>query len=161
MGIFAGRCWSICWTHLRMFSVSTRRPPTWSRCQASWPLPTTTLDRKKTTKRSRYVWWVEDLVLCFRSVHGWIGMDVLVNVWGLRSICQASWPSPTTTLGRKGTSEWRRHVWRVEGFALFILGVCIAGWEWMCEWTSSECHFCAQTLDRGERCLGPDLQCPR
>ena len=66
---------------------------------------------------------------------------------GPRSICQASWPSPTTTLGRKGTSEWRRYVWWVEGFAPFILGACIAGWEWMCEWTSSECHFCAQTLD--------------
>ena len=22
------------------------------------------------------------------------------------------------------------------------------------------CHSCAQTLDRGERCLGPDFKCP-
>ena len=28
----------------------------------------------------------------------------------LRNICQASWPSRTTTLDRKGTSERRRHV---------------------------------------------------
>ena len=44
---------------------------------------------------------------------------------------------------------------------LFVLGVCMGVWEWMCEWMSLGCHSCAQTLDRGERCLGPDLQCPR
>ena len=32
-------------------------------------------------------------------------------------------------------------------------------WEWMCECMSLQRHSCAQTLDRGERCLGPDLQC--
>ena len=37
----------------------------------------------------------------------------------------------------------------------------MGGWEWMCEWMSSWCHSCAQTLDRGERCLVPDFQCPR
>ena len=42
--------------------------------------------------------------------------------------------------------------WRF--YSLFVLGVCMAGWEWMCEWISSECHSCAQTLERGERCLG-------
>ena len=42
-----------------------------------------------------------------------------------------------------------------------FLGVCMGAWEWMCEWTSWQCHSWAQTLDRGERCLGPDLQCPR
>ena len=46
--------------------------------------------------------------------------------------------------------------------SLFVnLGVCMGGWEWMCEWMSLQCHSCSQTLDRGERCLGPDLQCPR
>ena len=44
----------------------------------------------------------------------------------LRSICQASWPSPTTTLDSKGTTKRRRHVWS-------FLGVCMAGWEWLCE----------------------------
>ena len=29
------------------------------------------------------------------------------------------------------------------------------------ECLSLQCHPCAQILDRGERCLGPDLQYPR
>ena len=77
-----------------------------------------------------------------------------------------SWKSATSTLHRKRTSQQRHHVWWVEHFAvvvfaLFFLGVCMGVWEWMCEWMSFECHSGAQTLDRGERCLGPDLQCPR
>ena len=53
----------------------------------------------------------------------------------VRNICQASWPSPTTTLDRKRTIKRRRHLWWVEGFAvcLFLLGVCMGVWEWMCE----------------------------
>ena len=129
---------------------------------SSWSSPTTTLDRKRTTKRRRHIRWVEALVfVCFRSVHGWVGMNVWVNVCFydailvleafapraflsenaevsvehickcflsrreglrrgavLRSICQASWPSSTSTLDRKRTSKRRRHVWWVEGFAL-------------------------------------------
>ena len=50
-------------------------------CQASWPSPTTTLDRKGTSARKRHVWWVEGFALCFRSVHGWMGMHVWVNVF--------------------------------------------------------------------------------
>ena len=44
-------------------------------CQASWRLPTTTLDRKRTTnRRLKGVWWVEGFALCcFRSVHRWMG----------------------------------------------------------------------------------------
>ena len=38
-----------------------------------------------------------------------------------------------------------------------FLGVCVGVWEWMCEWMSFQCHSCAQTLDRGEWCLGADL----
>ena len=50
-------------------------------CGATWLSPTTTLDRKRTTKRRRHVWWVEGLVfVCFRSVHGWVGMNVWMNV---------------------------------------------------------------------------------
>ena len=83
--IVVGKCWRKCWTHLQMFSVSTvlgeKAYVLRSRCQASWPSPTTTLDRKRTTKRRRHVWWVEGFALCFRSVHGWMGTDVWVNVF--------------------------------------------------------------------------------
>ena len=119
--IVAGKCWSMCWTLLQMFSVST--------------------------------------------VLGKKAFDVGAV---LRRICQASWPSPTTTLDRKMTSKRKHHVWWVEHFALVFLlfnfsfyRVCMDVWEWMCECMSLQRHSCAQTLDRGERCLGPDLQCPR
>ena len=43
----------------------------------------------------------------------------------LKSICQAFWRSPTTTLDRKRTTNRRRRVWWVE-FSLFVaLGVCM------------------------------------
>ena len=72
-------------------------------CEAFWPSPTTTLDRKRTTKRRRHVWWVESFGLCFRSVHGWTGMNVWVNIFPMLFLC----------------------------------------------------------IDRGGRCLAPDRQCPR
>ena len=86
-GIIAGRCSIISWTHLQMFSVSTVLGEKAcdigavlrSICQTSWPSPTTTLNRKRTTKRRPHVWWVEGFALCFRSVHGGMGMDVWVK----------------------------------------------------------------------------------
>ena len=69
-----------------------------SRCQASWPSPTTTLDRKRTTKRRRHFWWVERFAIVFclflflRSVHGWMGMDVWVNDFTMPFLCADSGP---------------------------------------------------------------------
>ena len=70
-GIIAGLCSIVCWTHLQMFSISTvlgekafdvgavlRRI-----CKASLPSPTTTLDRKRTSKPKDHVWWVEHFAL--------------------------------------------------------------------------------------------------
>ena len=98
-GIIAGRCSIICWTHLLMFSVSTVGEKASdvgavlrSICQAFWHSPTTTLDRKRTTKRRRHVWWVEGFALCFRSVHGWMGMHVWVNVFTIPIFCADSGP---------------------------------------------------------------------
>ena len=61
-GIFVVKCWSICWTHLQMFSVSTvlegfrRRAVLRSKCQAFWPSRTTTFVRKRTSKRRHHLW---------------------------------------------------------------------------------------------------------
>ena len=108
-GIIAGRYSIICRTHLQMFSVSTVLGEKASDVgavlrsisQASWPSPTTTLDRKRTTKRRRHVWWVEGFALCLRSVHGWLGMDVWVNVFPMPFLCVDSGPC------RKMSSAWK------------------------------------------------------
>ena len=39
----------------------------------------------------------------------------------LRSICRATWPSPTTSVDRKRTSKWKHHVWWVEHFVILLL----------------------------------------
>ena len=263
-GIVVCKCWSLCWTHLQMFSVSTVLggkawdvEQSWKHVPSFLAVAHYQFGQKRTTQRKRHVRWVEGfpvcLFLCFRSVHGWMGMDVWVNVFTMSFLCADSgpwrkmsraWPpmsaittssgstcpshqesawgaaearqerdivevvrkgivvckcwslcwthlqmfSVSTVLGgkawdveqswkhlpsflavahyqfgQKRTNQRKRHVWWVEGFpvCLFVLGVCMGEWEWMCEWMSSQCHSCAQTLDRGERCLGPDLQCPR
>ena len=61
----------------------------------------------------------------------------------LKSICQASWTSPTTTLDRKRTTKWRRHMFGELKVLLFVLGVCMGGRERTCEWMSLRCHSCA------------------
>ena len=74
-----------------------------SRCLASWPSPSTTVDRKRTSKRRHHVWSVERFALSFsfsflRSVHGCIGMDVWVNVFTMPFLCVD--PRPWRRMGR-------------------------------------------------------------
>ena len=244
----AGWCWNICWTHLQMVFCQycprredlRRGAVMRSQCRASWPSPTTTLDRKRTRKGRHDVWWVEGFALCFSSVHGWMGMDVWVNVFTMpflradsgpwRKMSRA-WPamsaittssgstcpsrqesawgaaearqekvivevvrkgtdagrcwnicwthlqmfSVSTVLGEKASDvgqswgasaelhdrrpppHWTGRGQRKEGMMfgelrvfLFVLVVCSGGWESLCELMSLRCHSCAQTLDRGE-----------
>ena len=117
-GIFVVKCWSICWTHLQMFSVRTVLGGKASDVEQSWEASAKPPDRR---------------------------------------------PSPRWT-GRGPVNEGIMFG-KLSAFFFsffFFLGVCMeCVWEWMCEWMSLQCHSCAQTLDRGVRCLGPDLQCPR
>ena len=74
-----------------------------SRCLASWPSPSTTVDRKRTSKRRHHVWSVERFALSFsfsflRSVHGCMGMDVWVNVFTMPLLCAD--PGPWRRMGR-------------------------------------------------------------
>ena len=108
------------------------------------------------------------LFVCFRSVHGWMGMDVWVYVCLYDAILlRRLWTVEKYVLGHlpsflavthhdiaKEGDKWTKASCLVSwGFySLFVLGVCMAGWEWMCEWISWEYHSCAQTLERGERC---------
>ena len=183
-------------------------------------------DGDKWTKASCLVSWGFLLLVCFRSVHGWMGMDVWVNVFTMPFLCADSgpwrkmsraWPAMsaiTTSSGSTcpshqdsawGAAEARQErvivevvrkcisagrcsiicwthlqmfsVSTVPGekasdveqcwgasaklpdrrprphwtgrepvnegvmfgelmVLLFILGVCMTGWEWMCEWMS-------------------------
>ena len=118
-GIVVGKCWSLCWTHLQMFSVST-------------VLGGKALDVEQSWKH---------LPSFLAVAHYHFGQE------------EDSWTKPSCLV------SWGFSFFFF--FFFFFLGVCMGEWDWMCEWMSSQCHSCAQTLDRGERCLGPDLQCPR
>ena len=192
-GIFGGRCWNI------LLNSSTNvfcqycprreglRRGAVMRCQASWPPPTTKVDRKRTSKRRHHVWSVERFALCFSlsflmSVHGCVGMDVWRNVltmpllcadsgpwrnlescWKCWSMCwthlqmfsvstvlvekasdvEQSWGSSAKLPGRRPPAHWIGRGQLNEGVMFgelrvlfFVLGVCLGGWEWMCEWMS-------------------------
>ena len=107
----------------RQGTLTPPPPPTHTHTHCSC---ITTLDRKRTSKRSNHVQWVEDFspFFFFRILLFFFFFCFLVFCF-------------------------------VFCFVLFL------AWKWMCEWMSLQCHSCTQTLDRGERCLGPDLQCPR
>ena len=49
-----------------------------SRCLASWPSPSTTVDRKRTSKRRHHVWSVERFALSFFFFRFW---GVCTGVW--------------------------------------------------------------------------------
>ena len=185
------------------------------RCQASWPPPTTTLDRKRTSKRRHHVWSVERFALCFSlsflmSVHGCVGMDVWGNVltmpllcadsgpwrnlescWKCWSMCwthlqmfsvsivlvekasdvEQSWGTGTKLPGRRPPPHWTVRGPVKEGVMfgelsvlqlLFFVEEC--AWMFGNRWVSEcleDAIFLMQTLDRGERCLAPNFQCPQ
>ena len=59
---------------------------------------------------------------CFLSILSWEARRE--GLWRgavLGSKCQASWPSPITTLDSKRTSKGRDHVWWVERFAIVFI----------------------------------------
>ena len=256
--IVVGKCGNMCWKHLQMFSVSTVLGEKASVVEQSWgasaklpglrPAPHWT-GRAQVKERIMFSKLRILLFVCIRSTHGWMGMDVWVNVFTMPFLCADSgpwrkmsraWPpmsaittssgstcpshqesawgaaearqervivevvrkaiiagqflcwtrlqmfSVSTVLGEK-TSDvdqcWGAYAkfpgrrppphWTGRGqlnegvmfgelsVLVFVLGVRMIGWKWMCEWMSFRCHSCAQTLDRAERCLAPDLLCPR
>ena len=111
-GIVVGKCWSMCWTHLLMFPVST--------------------------------------------IIGEKASDVGQS-WGAGAKLPGRRPLPHWT-GRGPVNEGIMFDQLSVLLFLFLFwGVCTGVWEWMCEWMSLQCHSCVQILDRGERCLGPDL----
>ena len=56
--------------------------------QASWPSPTTTLDRKRTSKERHHVWWVERVFVCFLFSPGlcWSICCTLSQMFSVRTV---------------------------------------------------------------------------
>ena len=135
------KCWCMCWTHLQMFSVSTvlgeglwRGAVLRSRCQASWPSPTTTLDRKRTSKGRHHVWWVERfaiIVFCWGMC-----IDVWVNAFKMPFLCADSgpceWMSFRCHFFNADSGPWRKmsSAW----FSMYAIttssGTAWVAWNW-------------------------------
>ena len=112
-GVVAGRCWSICWTHLQTFSVST--------------------------------------------VVGEKASDVEQS-WGASAELPGRHAPPRWT-GRGQLKEGIMFLvsWRVYSLCLFLRSVHGNG----CVRECLQNAILVRRLDCGERCLGPDPQCPR
>ena len=101
-GIVVGKCWSLCWTHLQMFSVSTVLGGKAWDVEQSWEYLPSFLavahyhfgqEEDNSAKASCLVsWGFSCLLVCFRSVHGWMGLDVWVNVFTMSFLCADSGP---------------------------------------------------------------------
>ena len=121
-GVIIGSCWSqaervivevvrkaviagffkfICWTHLQMLSVSTVLGEKASVVEQSWgasaklpglrPAPHWT-GRAQVKERIMFTKLRILLFVSFRSTHGWMGMDVWVNVFTMPFLCADSGP---------------------------------------------------------------------
>ena len=99
--IVVGKCGNMCWTHLQMFSVSTVLGEKASVVEQSWgasanlpglrPAPHWT-GRAQLKERIMFSKLRILLFVCFRSTHGWMGMDVWVNVFTMPFLCADSEP---------------------------------------------------------------------
>ena len=100
-GIVVGKCWSMCWTHLQMFSVSTVLGDRAADVKQSWgagaklpgrrpPPHWTGIGQLNEGVMFGELWVL--LFVYFRSVQGWMGMDVWVNVFTMPFLCADSGP---------------------------------------------------------------------
>ena len=99
--IVVGKCGNMCWTHLQMFSVSTVLGEKASVVEQSWgasaklpglrPAPHWS-GRAQVKERIMFSKLRILLFVCFRSTHGWMGMDVWVNVFTIPFLCADSRP---------------------------------------------------------------------
>ncbi len=92
MGIVVGKCWSTRWTHLQMFSVSTvlgKKTSTVEHSRGAGAILPGRLPQPHWTGRGPvnesimfgelsilFLFFFSFFILFFKSVHGWMGMDV-------------------------------------------------------------------------------------
>ena len=100
-GIFVVKCWSICWTHLQMFSVSTVLGGKASDVEQSWESSAKLPDRRPSPRWTGRGPANEGIMFgklsafffFFRSVHRMcLGMDVWMNVFTMLFLCADSGP---------------------------------------------------------------------
>ena len=94
------KCGNMCWTHLQMFSVSTvlgEKASVVEQCRgASAKLPGCRppphwTGRAQVKERIMFSNLRILLFVCFRSTHGWMGMDVWVNVFTMPFLWSRLW----------------------------------------------------------------------
>ena len=101
-GIFVVKCWSVCWTHLQIFSVSTVLGEKASDVKQSWEASAKPPDRRPSPRWTGRGPVNEGIMFSklsafffffFRSVHGvCMGMDVWMNVFTMPFLCADSGP---------------------------------------------------------------------
>ena len=109
-GIFVVKCWSICWTHLQIFSVSTVLGEKASDVKQSWEASAKPPDRRPSPRWTGrgpvnegimfgklsaffFISFFFFIFFFFRSVHGvCMGMDVWMNVFTMPFLCADSGP---------------------------------------------------------------------
>ena len=140
-GIVVWKCWSMCWTHLQMFFVSTVVGERSSDVEQPWAAaaklpgrrPPGRWTRRGPVNKAFMFGELSDYFLC-RTMFGHCCLEMLEYVLNtsrnmlcqycrrravlrrgtaLRSSCEASWPSPTSTLDKKRTIKQRHHDWWV------------------------------------------------
>ena len=139
--IYAGPCWRVSWTLSQMFSVSflvlPRREGLRSEaalrsiCQASWKSPTSTLDRKRTSKRRCHVSWVEGFTLSLLWTH--LQMFSVSTVLGEKATgVEQSRGASAKLPGRRHHHTGQEEYYRKKATCLVSWGFCSLFVLWGC-----------------------------
>ena len=186
-GIVVGKCWSLCWTHLQMFSVSTVLGGKALDVEQSWKhLPSFLAvahyhfgqEEDSWTKPSCLVSWGFSFFFFFfflGSVHGWMGLDVWVNIFAMSFLCADSgpwrkmsraWPpiSAITTSSVSTCSSHQESAWwaaeaRQEKVIVGVVGKgIVVGKCWRKCWTHLQMSSVSTVL--GEKAWSSDVEKP-
>ena len=138
--------WSMCWTHLQMFSVSTVLGEKASEVEHSWGASAKLPESRppphwtgRVPQKERHIFSELSILLfvCVMSVHGWMGKDVWVNVFRMPFLCADSgkwrkmsraWPA-MPAMATSSVTTWPNHQesawWAAEAGRKALL------WRWL------------------------------
>ena len=173
-GIVVGKCCSICWTHLEMFSASTVLGKKASKVEHSWgagaelpgsrppPYSTGGPVNESVMFGELSILFLFFCFFFFRSVHGWMGMDVWVNVFTMPFLCADSvpwrkmsraWPPMSAIMTSSGStcpshqeSAWgAAEAWQEKNHVEVVRQGIVVGKCWSMYWTHLQ-MFSASTV---------------